>query len=97
MTLYFPPIFQNAFGLAYALYFAIFFRIPFGLTYELHFAIFLRMHFGLAYTLCFCHIFQNAFWFALGWGLFFFIPVIIVGVKLSKFYRKMNEDEGYVE
>ncbi|VDI09442.1 prominin 1 [Mytilus galloprovincialis] len=35
----------------------------------------------------------NTFWFAIGWGLFFFTPVIIVGVKLSKYYRKLSEDE----
>ncbi|CAC5419043.1 PROM1 [Mytilus coruscus] len=35
----------------------------------------------------------NSFWFAIGWGLFFFTPVIIVGVKLSKYYRRLSEDE----
>ncbi|XP_071167702.1 prominin-1-A-like [Mytilus edulis] len=33
----------------------------------------------------------NGFWFALGWGLFFCIPLIIVGIKLSNFYRRMKD------
>lgn len=37
----------------------------------------------------------NGFWFAMGWALFFFIPSIIISIKLSKYYRKMNEEEGY--
>lgn len=41
--------------------------------------------------------FQNAFWFSIGWGLLFFIPVIVVAVKLSKYYRKMDKCEGYGE
>lgn len=49
----------------------------------------------------FFSLLQNAFWFGLGWGLFFFVPVIVVGVKLSKYYRKLNEtddddDDEYV-
>ncbi|XP_062603999.1 prominin-1-A-like [Saccostrea cucullata] len=37
----------------------------------------------------------NAFWFGIGWALLFFVPVIIVAVKLSKYYRKMDKCEGY--
>lgn len=40
---------------------------------------------------------QNAFWFSIGWGLLFFIPVIVIAVKLSKYYRKMDKCEGYGE
>ncbi|XP_065649942.1 prominin-1-A isoform X2 [Hydra vulgaris] len=32
----------------------------------------------------------NGFWLALGWCLLFFVPCIILSVKLAKFYRKMN-------
>ncbi|XP_052706079.1 prominin-1-A-like [Crassostrea angulata] len=39
----------------------------------------------------------NAFWFSIGWGLLFFIPVIVIAVKLSKYYRKMDKCEGYGE
>lgn len=39
--------------------------------------------------------FQNGFWFGTGWALLFFVPVIVVAVKLSRHYRKMDECEGY--
>ncbi|KAK3095696.1 hypothetical protein FSP39_017731 [Pinctada imbricata] len=39
----------------------------------------------------------NGFWFGTGWGLVFFVPVIIVAVKTSKYYRKMKKSEGYGE
>ncbi|XP_052100624.1 prominin-1-A-like [Mytilus californianus] len=32
----------------------------------------------------------NGFWFALGWGLFFCIPLTIVGIKLSNYYRRLK-------
>ncbi|KAL4641034.1 prominin-1-A-like [Arapaima gigas] len=32
----------------------------------------------------------NAFWFSLGWCVIFFIPSIILSVKLAKFYRRMK-------
>lgn len=32
----------------------------------------------------------NAFWFSLGWCLIFFIPSIILSIKLAKYYRRMN-------
>ncbi|OWF43854.1 prominin-1-A-like [Mizuhopecten yessoensis] len=37
----------------------------------------------------------NGFWFGLGWGLLFAIPSVVMAVRASKYYRKMNEDEGY--
>ncbi|XP_048748079.2 prominin-1-A-like [Ostrea edulis] len=37
----------------------------------------------------------NGFWFGTGWALLFFVPVIVVAVKLSRHYRKMDECEGY--
>jgi len=42
-------------------------------------------------------VFKNGFWFGLGWGLLFFIPTIIIAIKTSNYYRKMNEEEGYDE
>ncbi|XP_063435672.1 prominin-1-A-like [Mytilus trossulus] len=33
----------------------------------------------------------NGFWFALGWGLLFCIPLIIIGIKLSNYYRRMKD------
>ena len=85
------------FGLAYTLCFCHIFQNAFWFDMEIIFFHIFQNSFSLNIETIFFQIFQNAFWFALGWGLFFFIPVIIVGVKLSKFYRKMNEDEGYVE
>ncbi|XP_033756757.1 prominin-1-A-like [Pecten maximus] len=37
----------------------------------------------------------NGFWFGLGWGLLFAVPSVVIAVRASKYYRKMNEDEGY--
>ncbi|XP_005092242.2 prominin-1-A, partial [Aplysia californica] len=39
----------------------------------------------------------NGYWFSIGWGLFFFAPIIVVGTKLSKHYKIMEEAEGYKE
>ncbi|KAM9809569.1 prominin-2 isoform X2 [Syngnathus typhle] len=35
----------------------------------------------------------NAFWFSLGWCLIFFIPSIILSMKLAKYYRRMKHSE----
>ncbi|XP_034538354.1 prominin-2 isoform X2 [Notolabrus celidotus] len=32
----------------------------------------------------------NAFWFSLGWCMIFFVPSIILSIKLAKYYRKMK-------
>ena len=32
----------------------------------------------------------NAFWFGLGWYLFFLLFNLIVGVKLAKYFRRMQ-------
>ncbi|ELU04876.1 hypothetical protein CAPTEDRAFT_227753 [Capitella teleta] len=38
----------------------------------------------------------NAFWFSLGCGLFLFLPSIVTGVKLSRYYFRMHRlGEGY--
>jgi len=37
----------------------------------------------------------NGFWLALGWCLFFFIPTLILSVRLAKYYRRMDYDPGY--
>ena len=42
-------------------------------------------------------LFQNGFWLALGWCLLFFIPSIIVAVKLAKYFRRMDYSTGYVD
>ncbi|XP_052228819.1 prominin-1-A-like [Dreissena polymorpha] len=39
----------------------------------------------------------NAFWFGTGWGLLFFIPVMVLCMKLSKYYRRMDSQEGFKE
>ncbi|XP_052770796.1 prominin-1-A-like [Mya arenaria] len=39
----------------------------------------------------------NAFWFGTGWGLLFFIPVMVLCMKLSKYYRRMDKQEGFKE
>ncbi|XP_053406462.1 prominin-1-A-like [Mercenaria mercenaria] len=39
----------------------------------------------------------NAFWFGTGWGLLFFIPVMVLSMKLSKYYRRMEKQEGFKE
>lgn len=38
---------------------------------------------------------MNTFWFGLGWCLVFFIPSIILSIKLAKFYRKMKYTDIY--
>lgn len=42
----------------------------------------------------FFSIFQNGFWFALGWSIFFFILNFIFSIKLAKFYRRMGPAKG---
>ncbi|XP_075699125.1 prominin-1-A-like [Rhinoderma darwinii] len=37
----------------------------------------------------------NAFWFSLGWCTIFFIPSIILAVKLAKHYRRMKTSDIY--
>ncbi|CAI9616261.1 unnamed protein product [Staurois parvus] len=39
--------------------------------------------------------FQNAYWFSLGWCTIFFIPSIILSVKLAKYYRRMKTSDVY--
>ncbi|XP_076804864.1 prominin-1-A-like isoform X3 [Clavelina lepadiformis] len=40
----------------------------------------------------------NGLWFCLGWCVFFLLPGAIVGMKLAKFYRKLDieDSDGYV-
>ncbi|XP_056148016.1 prominin-2 [Lampris incognitus] len=37
----------------------------------------------------------NAFWFSLGWCVMFFIPSIILTIKLAKYYRRMDSSDVY--
>ncbi|XP_068111507.1 prominin-1-A-like isoform X2 [Hyperolius riggenbachi] len=37
----------------------------------------------------------NAFWFSIGWCTIFFIPSIILSVKLAKHYRRMKTSDVY--
>ncbi|KAM9324811.1 prominin-1-like [Gastrophryne carolinensis] len=37
----------------------------------------------------------NAFWFSIGWCTIFFIPSIILAVKLAKHYRRMKSSDIY--
>ncbi|XP_030058723.1 prominin-1-A isoform X2 [Microcaecilia unicolor] len=37
----------------------------------------------------------NAFWFSMGWCVIFFIPSIILAVKLAKYYRRMKFEDVY--
>ncbi|XP_070834327.1 prominin-2 [Chaetodon trifascialis] len=37
----------------------------------------------------------NAFWFSLGWCMIFFIPSIILSIKLAKYYRRMKYSDAY--
>ncbi|XP_062257388.1 prominin-2 [Platichthys flesus] len=39
----------------------------------------------------------NAFWCSLGWCLIFFIPSIILSIKLAKYYRRMKRSDVYDE
>ena len=34
--------------------------------------------------------FQNAFWYSVGWNIFFFIPSIIFSLLLVSLYRKIE-------
>lgn len=40
-------------------------------------------------------LFQNGFWFSIGYCLFFFIPAIIFCVKLAKHYRRMDYENEF--
>ncbi|CAB3982805.1 prominin-1-A-like isoform X1, partial [Paramuricea clavata] len=37
----------------------------------------------------------NGYWFSIGFCLFFYIPAIILSVKLAKHYRRMRFEEGF--
>ncbi|XP_072280924.1 prominin-1-A-like [Pyxicephalus adspersus] len=37
----------------------------------------------------------NAFWFSIGWCTIFFLPSIILSVKLAKYYRRMKTSDVY--
>ncbi|XP_046851503.1 prominin-1-like isoform X2 [Xenia sp. Carnegie-2017] len=37
----------------------------------------------------------NGFWFAIGFALLFYVPAIILSVKLAKHYRRMKFDSGF--
>lgn len=37
----------------------------------------------------------NAFWFSLGWCTIFFIPSIILSIKLAKYYRRMKTSDVF--
>jgi len=54
---------------------------------------------GLLNTFVCDNLVQNAngFWLALGWCLLFFIPAIILSVRLAKYFRKMDYDTGHEE
>ncbi|KAK7494205.1 hypothetical protein BaRGS_00014487 [Batillaria attramentaria] len=39
----------------------------------------------------------NGFWFSLGWGLFFFIPVVIVGITVAGYYSTMDSIRNWPE
>ncbi|XP_072177792.1 prominin-1-A-like [Diadema setosum] len=39
----------------------------------------------------------NGLWFTLGWCLFFFMPALIFGVKLAKYFRTMDTTGGYAD
>ena len=52
------------------------------------------MHFSLHMCACMwvhavrvCVVFQNGFWFCLGWCVAFFIPSIVVATVLASLYR----------
>lgn len=40
-------------------------------------------------------LFQNGFWLGLGWSIFFFMPSLILSVKLAKHFRRMLYSDGY--
>ncbi|XP_025095358.1 prominin-1-like isoform X2 [Pomacea canaliculata] len=37
----------------------------------------------------------NGFWLAIGWSIFFFMPSLILSVKLAKYFRTMLYDDSY--
>lgn len=37
----------------------------------------------------------NGYWFSIGFSLFFYIPAVILAVKLAKHYRRMRFEEGF--
>ncbi|RUS79584.1 hypothetical protein EGW08_012655 [Elysia chlorotica] len=39
----------------------------------------------------------NGFWFSLGWGLFFFVPMVVVAALLANHYKTMDVAVGYQE
>ena len=43
---------------------------------------------------CGCFV-QNGFWLALGWCIFFFMPSLILAVKLAKHFRTMHTLDSY--
>jgi prominin 1 len=40
-------------------------------------------------------VLQNAFWFSVGWCLFFFIPCLIFAVKLAGLYRREHDEKDF--
>ncbi len=40
-------------------------------------------------------LFQNAFWFCLGWCLFFMVPSLILSVKITKYMRQFRVQESH--
>eukprot|EP00117_Sycon_ciliatum_P046285 scpid24368/ scgid33172/ Prominin-1; Antigen AC133; Prominin-like protein 1 len=38
---------------------------------------------------------MNGFWLSCGWACFFFVPAIIMGTCLERFYRRMTYEEGF--
>ncbi|GFR80814.1 prominin-1-A, partial [Elysia marginata] len=39
----------------------------------------------------------NGYWFSIGWGLFFFIPMVVVAALLANHYKTMDAEVGYQE
>ncbi|XP_070536149.1 prominin-1-A-like [Ptychodera flava] len=37
----------------------------------------------------------NGLWFSMGWCVFFYIPSIVFGVKLAKYFRRMKEEDHF--
>lgn len=56
--------------------------------------------FRAVFAEAFCHGIidpLNGFWLALGWCIFFFMPGLILSVKLAKHFRQMLYDDSYAE
>lgn len=56
--------------------------------------------FHAVFSEAFCHGIidpLNGFWLALGWCIFFFMPGLILSVKLAKHFRQMLYDDSYAE